>query len=76
MRWFTLYVATSMYYKKDTFLIHREVNLLLRVCKVPILYVLPVMVNKQGAARRNLDIQYTLFWLSIAVKQATAKLSD
>lgn len=70
-----MYVATNIYYRKDTFLIHREVSLLLRVCKVLVLYVLPVMVNKQKAARRNLDIQYTLFWLSIAVKQATAKLS-
>lgn len=35
------------------------------------------MANKQKAARRNLalDIQYILFWFSIAMKQATPKLS-
>lgn len=37
-----------------------------------------MMVNKQKAPVKNLalDIQYVLFWLSIAVKQATPKLSS
>lgn len=66
-KWLTFYVATSLFYRKDIFLTHREVNLLQRVWdSIKLQNTIPICAPNDGEQTKGSQEKTCLWYLIYA----------